>query len=143
MTHGRPFADTLREYGALYDTLYDAVATVAGAEVVVDASKWPGQALALQRVVSRSMSLLHLVADPRGVAYSWSKTQVHRPHGGDRDSVMATHKTRATAGRWAAFQSEIAAHPTGLRALGPAPLRRLRGRSGRPARCRAGRTRPG
>jgi glycosyltransferase involved in cell wall biosynthesis len=102
------FADTLREYGAIYDTLYDAIATVADADVVVDASKWPGQALALQRVVSPEMSLLHLVRDPRGVAYSWSKTHMRRPHGGDSDSVMATHKSRATAGRWAAFQSEIA-----------------------------------
>ena len=54
------------------------------------------------------MSLLHLVRDPRGVAYSWAKTQVRRPHGGDDGSVMATHSTAATARRWAAFQSEIA-----------------------------------
>jgi hypothetical protein len=101
------FADTLREYGALYDCLYDAVATVAGADVVVDASKWPGQALALQRIVTPDVSLLHLVRDPRGVAYSWAKTQIRRPQGGDSGSVMATHSTRATAGRWAAFQTEI------------------------------------
>lgn len=101
------FAETLREYGAIYDTLYAAIAEVSGASVIVDASKWPGQALALQRVVSSPMSLLHLVRDPRGVAYSWAKTQVHRPHAGDADSVMATHSTAATARRWAAFQSEI------------------------------------
>ena len=40
-----PFADTLREYGALYDTLYDAVATVASADVVVDASSGQGRHL--------------------------------------------------------------------------------------------------
>jgi hypothetical protein len=101
------FADTLREYGAIYDSLYRAIADVAAADVVLDASKWPGQALALQRVVAPKMSLLHLVRDPRGVAYSWTKTQVHRPHGGERDSVMATHASTETARRWAAFQSEI------------------------------------
>lgn len=102
------FAEILREYGALYDSLYSAVAEVANADVVVDASKWPGQALALQRAVSPQMSLLHLVRDPRGVAYSWAKTQVHRPQGGLGDSVMATHSAQETARRWVAFQSEIA-----------------------------------
>jgi hypothetical protein len=46
------------------------------------------------------------VRDPRGVAYSWAKTGVARPHGG-LGSTMATHAPVATAGRWAAFQSEI------------------------------------
>jgi GT2 family glycosyltransferase len=105
---GSRFADTLREYGEIYDALYTAVAEVAAADVIVDASKWPGQALALERVVTAPMSLLHLVRDPRGVAYSWSKTHVRRPHGGEADSVMATHGVVDTARRWAAFQSEIA-----------------------------------
>jgi GT2 family glycosyltransferase len=105
---GSEFADALREYGAVYDSLYAAVADVADADVVVDASKWPGQALALKRAVTPELSLLHLVRDPRGVAYSWAKTQVRRPHGGDADSVMATHASTETARRWAAFQSEIA-----------------------------------
>ncbi len=100
------FVDVLREYGSYYRALYDAVAEVAGADVIVDASKWPGQALALQRL-DFPMSLLHLVRDPRGVAYSWSKTAVSRPHGG-QGAVMAAHGVGATAYRWAAFQTEIA-----------------------------------
>jgi GT2 family glycosyltransferase len=84
------------------------VADVAHADVVVDASKWPGQALALERAVTPPMSLLHLVRDPRGVAYSWAKTQIRRPHGGHAGSVMATHPATETARRWAAFQTEIA-----------------------------------
>jgi GT2 family glycosyltransferase len=103
---GSAFGDVLREYGSIYDSLYRAVAEVADADVVVDASKWPGQALALERVVTPQLSLLHLVRDPRGVAYSWAKTQVRRPHAGG-GSVMATHAVTATARRWAAFQTEI------------------------------------
>jgi Glycosyl transferase family 2 len=102
-----PFASALREYGAFYRTLYDAVAVVAGADVIVDASKGPGQALALQRV-GVPISLLHLVRDPRGVAYSWSKTRVSRPHGGE-GAVMGVHAVRHSAYLWAAFQAEIAA----------------------------------
>lgn len=104
---GTPFAAAVREYGAVYDALYDAIAKVASADVIVDASKWPGQALALQRVLRRQVSLLHLVRDARGVAYSWAKTAVSRPHGTTGDSVMATHSTAATARRWTAFQTEI------------------------------------
>src|SRR6185503_18486197 len=104
---GSDFAGTLREFGARYDRLYAAVAEVAGAEVIVDASKWPGQALALQRGADTEICLLHLVRDPRGVAYSWAK-QVQRPHAGEHESVMATNNPATGAGRWTAFQSEIA-----------------------------------
>lgn len=100
------FAETLRDYAAAYDRLFAAIGDVGGAEVVVDASKWPGQALALKRGITSPMSLLHNVRDPRGVAYSWAKTHVHRPQGGD-GSVMATHSAQATARRWAAFQTEV------------------------------------
>jgi GT2 family glycosyltransferase len=103
------FDQTLREYGSVYARLYQAVAEVADADVVVDASKWPGQALALRRALPFDMSLLNVVRDPRGVAYSWAKAGVRRPHGGERDTVMATHSPRHTAVRWTAFQTEIAA----------------------------------
>lgn len=106
--HHSAFADRLREYGATYDALYAAVAEVADADVIVDASKWPGQALALRRSLQRPVSLLHLVRDPRGVAYSWAKTSVRRPHAPDRNSVMATHSPGSTARHWAAFETEIA-----------------------------------
>jgi GT2 family glycosyltransferase len=102
-----PFERALREYGDFYRALYAAVATVAQAEVIVDASKGPGQALALRRM-GLPVSLLHLVRDPRGVAYSWAKTQVSRPHGGE-GAVMGVHGVRHSASLWAAFQAEIAA----------------------------------
>lgn len=104
---GSPFSVSLKAYGEAYTALYKAIAKVADADVIIDASKWPGQALALQRSVAVDMSVLHLVRDPRGVAYSWAKKQVHRPQGGDPDSLMASHGVIATAGRWAAFQTEI------------------------------------
>jgi Sulfotransferase family len=99
-------SSAMREYGEFYRRLYNAIADVAGADVVVDSSKWPGQALALQRL-NIPISLFHLVRDPRGVAYSWSKAEVARPHGGE-GSVMAAHGAGATALRWTAFQTEIA-----------------------------------
>jgi GT2 family glycosyltransferase len=108
-TGSSDFDKTLREYGSVYARLYTAIAEVADADVVVDASKWPGQALALRRSLPFDMSLLNVVRDPRGVAYSWAKAGVRRPHGGERATVMATHTPRHTAVRWTAFQTEIAA----------------------------------
>ncbi len=102
---GSPLAGRVREYADYYSRIYRAVTEVSGARVVVDASKWPGQALALRRG-GVDVRLLHLVRDVRGVAYSWAKTDVARPHGA-AGSVMASHPVTATARRWAAFQTEI------------------------------------
>jgi hypothetical protein len=102
---GTRFGSDCRAYAQHYERIYRAVVEVSGAKVIVDASKWPGQALALRRG-GLPVRLVHLVRDARGVAYSWSKTGVARPHGGV-GSTMATHAAVATAGRWTAFQSEI------------------------------------
>ncbi len=101
------FAAALRDYGAAYEKLYAAIAEVADADVIVDASKWPVQALALHRASSIPVSLLHLVRDARGVAYSWKKSSVPRPHAGASDSVMASLSVSATARQWAACQTQI------------------------------------
>lgn len=101
------FAAALRDYGAAYEKLYAAVAEVADADVIVDASKWPAQALALRRAIRIPVSLLHLVRDSRGVAYSWKKSSVHRPHGAGSNSVMASLSSSATARQWVACQTEI------------------------------------
>lgn len=101
------FAASLRDYGAAYQQLYAAVAEVADADVIVDASKWPAQALALHRATPIPVSLLHLVRDARGVAYSWRKSSVHRPHGGSGNSVMASLSISATARQWVTCQTEI------------------------------------
>ena len=102
---GSAFADDCRDYAEHYARIYRAVAQVSGARVVVDASKWPGQALALRRG-GLPVRLLHQVRDPRGVAHSWAKHDVARPHGA-AGSTMATHSPLATARRWLAFQTEI------------------------------------
>ncbi len=102
------FRSALEEYASTYADLYRAIATEADAEVIVDASKWPAQALALARTGRIDLRVLHLVRDARGVAYSWQKTGIARPHslhGAD----MATHRASRTAVRWTTFQLEAAA----------------------------------
>ncbi|HLK94177.1 MAG TPA: glycosyltransferase [Nocardioidaceae bacterium] len=105
----RSFSHDLARLGEAYARLYAAVAEVAGARVVVDASKWPGHGLALARSGLVDLRVIHLVRDPRGVAYSWSKTDVARPQAAGMSgatSRMAAHGAGATTLRWTAFQLE-------------------------------------
>jgi hypothetical protein len=102
---GRDFGADLTAYGAYHVKLYRAIAAEAGAEYVVDSSKWPVQALALARA-GLDVRVIHLVRDPRGVAYSLSKKRVARPHAlGDADYMWQKGPTDAAA-RWFACQAE-------------------------------------
>jgi hypothetical protein len=56
----------------LQSRLYEAVLEVSGAKVVVDSSKYPTSALAVSEAPDVDLRVLHLVRDPRAVAYSWS-----------------------------------------------------------------------
>jgi GT2 family glycosyltransferase len=104
-----PLAQACREYASHYARIYGAVSEVSGARVVVDASKWPGQALALHRG-GLPVRLMHQVRDPRGVAHSWAKSDVRRPQ--NRESSLATRRPLDSAARWLALQCEIDAMAT-------------------------------
>lgn len=75
-----------------------AAATVAGnPDVLLESSKHLSTAALLALDDSLDVRLLHLVRDPRGVAYSWTK-QVERPE--TDDELMPTYNPARTAGRW-------------------------------------------
>lgn len=102
---GSRFNNALSEYGTYYRNLYTAVAEQAGARYVVDASKWPVQALALSRS-GLDVRVIHLVRDPRGVAHSLGKDDVIRPHAVGRPDVMFHKSSLGAAARWLACQTE-------------------------------------
>src|SRR5262245_5877619 len=85
--HGDPWdedAADLRRYQTVMTRLYDAIASVSGAELVVDSSKLPSGAASLIGAQLRPY-LLHMLRDPRAVAYSWQRRtrqpdQPHRPY---------------------------------------------------------------
>ncbi len=99
-------AQELAEYQEHYRRLYAALHEVSGKRVVVDASKWPAQGLALARSADLDVRLLHLVRDVRGVAFSWAKSGVARPQAVGERTTMAVHPVARTAARWSAFQTE-------------------------------------
>lgn len=62
-----------REYAAVYARLYRAVQQVSGCAVTVDASKHASLAFCLRTSPKIDLRVLHLVRDPRAVAYSWTR----------------------------------------------------------------------
>jgi hypothetical protein len=102
---GHRFRADVAAYGASYASLYRAIAAEAGAARVVDASKWPVQALALARA-GLDVRVIHLVRDVRGVAYSLSKRDVSRPHAVREADVMSHLSAAESAARWVAVQSQ-------------------------------------
>ena len=94
---GRPSLD---RYVDLMRRLYPEIARVGDAQVVVDSSKTPSASVILSHLDEVDLHLLHLVRDPRGVAYSWKRG---RPSGerarGPRNYSPGPIRT---TGRWVA-----------------------------------------
>jgi glycosyl transferase family 2 len=101
---GHGFRYDVAEYGRHYKIIYRAIATEADAGYVVDASKWPVQALALARA-GIDIRVLHLVRDVRGVAHSLSK-RVARPHAVAGSDHMSRNRPVEAALRWLGIQGE-------------------------------------
>jgi hypothetical protein len=66
-------AGTLGRYARLTASLYRAIRDETGARLVVDTSKRAGNAAVLRLVPGIDVRFVHLVRDPRAVAYSWRK----------------------------------------------------------------------
>jgi len=91
-----------RYLSTLLYPLYSALGQVCGPDaVLIDASKHPSYAYLLRDVEGVRLRVVHLVRDPRGVAWSWQKS-VLRPEaaGGGPEQEMERLDTLAAAGRW-------------------------------------------
>jgi hypothetical protein len=103
---GSSFGQAVTRYGDGYRRLVSAVAEEAGAQYVVDASKWPALALALHRG-GVDLRVIHLVRDVRGVAHSLSRSDIARPHTTGASDVMFHNSPAGGAARWLATQTEV------------------------------------
>ena len=101
------FRRELAEYLDVHHRLYEAIAAVAGAEVVVDASKSTAQLCALRRIEGLDLRVLNLVRDSRGVAHSWNKADIRKPQSRD-GAMMGTYTPHRLAVLWATLQLESA-----------------------------------
>ena len=87
------FRRALGEYLTYYQRVYAAIGEITGCHTVVDSSKHASLAFCLARSPF-SVRVVHLVRDPRGVAYSWTRRV-------SRDVVAGTYMRTQTAGRTA------------------------------------------
>jgi hypothetical protein len=70
----------LGEYLAVSEKLYEAMWRASGKQTLIDSSKVPSYGIALKQMHGVKVYMLHLVRDPRGAAYSWSR-QKYQPDG--------------------------------------------------------------
>jgi len=96
-----------QHYAEALGRIYTAVAAVSGAALVVDSSKHASTAALLGTVPGIDARVVHLVRDPRGVAWSWSK-EVVRPDVTDGASLMARVGPARIAARWQVHNALLA-----------------------------------
>lgn len=98
----------LDEYLFYYVHLYRAVQAVSGAHWLVDSSKHASLAHCLRHSAEIELRVVHVVRDPRAVAYSWSKF-VERPDvtSTDSDAYMSRYSPPRTAVMWMAENTAI------------------------------------
>ena len=143
---------TATAYAAELTTVYRAISAATGGDVIIDSSNLPGYGLLLSRIEGIEVSVLHLVRDPRGVAYSWSRTRIREDRGtGDarmgregviKSSVLWDIWNRATENIWGGdpqryvrvrYEDVVADPPVALD-----PVMRLYGMSGTSVPARHG-----
>jgi hypothetical protein len=78
--------------------VYKKVAEVTNARVVIDSSKRPSDAALLRLLPGITPYYVHLVRDPRAVAYSWArkKAQLDR----DRPALLSPHSVLDSTTSW-------------------------------------------
>lgn len=91
------------EYADYYARVYAAAAAVTGATLVVDSSKHAALAFCLRWARSLDLRVVHVVRDPRGVAYSWTKS-VPRPET-DGTAEMTRYQPARSALLWNAHNA--------------------------------------
>ncbi len=98
------FRPRLERYAAVLGVLYTSILEASGARVVVDSSKHASTAFLLRRVPAVELRVIHLVRDPRGVSYSWTKA-VRKPEVKDREEYMPRYHPFRMSMRWNAYNA--------------------------------------
>ena len=96
---------SLQAYTRLLGHTYSAVAEVTGASVIVDSSKRPSDGAALHLVPGITPYFVHLVRDPRAVAYSWSRRKAHLDRSAPAE--MRRHGTAGSTLSWTMWNAAI------------------------------------
>lgn len=102
----------LDRYIEVLGATYRAIARHTGARVIVDSSKRPSDAAVLRLVPGVRSSFVHLVRDPRAVAFSWQRKKAQNdPAAGRR--FLLRHGPAASTRHWLVWN--LAAEALGSR----------------------------
>jgi hypothetical protein len=96
----------LSEYGGLIERLYRSILDVSGDRVIVDSSKDPRHGLVLSRLSNIELHVVHLVRDPRAVAFSWGRSR-KRPEIHWKSQEMMRQPVREAAARWTTHNAVV------------------------------------
>jgi hypothetical protein len=90
------------EYREALDSLYNAVHSVSGDRVLIDSSKAPAYGYVLGTIPSLDLYVLHLVRDPRAVAYSWAARikKLEMDFEGQHHRIMKPHSFLESSLYW-------------------------------------------
>lgn len=96
---GLGFDRKIEEYNSYYLELLTAIKSVSNAQVIIDSSKDLRTLFSIKRKKEIDLTVIHLVRNPRGVAFSWTKTK-KRPDVIDQDVYMHTYSPAIVTWRW-------------------------------------------
>lgn len=75
----------LERYTDHLSDVYRSIAAETGARVIVDSTKWPASPTPLGLVPGVDVRIVHLVRDPRAVAFSWRRRKRWKDRPGQRE----------------------------------------------------------
>jgi hypothetical protein len=87
--------------------LYDGIAAASQARVIVDSSKYPVDAIVAAGLPGFEVYVVHMVRDPRAVAYSWSRRKEVRDKAKDGGILPRVGMLRSTL-VWQVYNDVIA-----------------------------------
>jgi hypothetical protein len=93
------FQSSLFLYGKLLERLYETILGVSGMQIVVDSSGDATHGLILTRLPNIELHVVHLIRDPRAVAFSWKRAR-RRPEIHWKSEDMPVENVRTSAFRW-------------------------------------------
>ncbi len=91
---------SLSDYLDALEKLYNAISNKLNTNVIVDTSKVPSYGFLLSQLKNTQVYFLHLVRDPRAVAYSWSKNVVLRKDTNKKESHQEVRALNSACRTW-------------------------------------------
>lgn len=99
---GRTAKVKMNTYRSALTRLYAGLWEIGGGRCIIDSSKYPAEAFLLSGLTGVEVRYIHLVRDPRGVAFSWQRRK-KRPEIHWRRALMPRYPVAVTAVAWRVY----------------------------------------